>query len=180
MKVVELEILKISYLGNFSSSSAKSKVISKIQFRVSESGGATVPNQWEQSSARHGRRRDPSWPFRPLPGIVVVVSSSWTSPHFSTSCCPAIARLLLYKRPTSSPFFLFRHRCRRVHPPAKFITVAPPLATPPYQQFCLELARLLSSIPPCLVHRSVRRNPFFLESGKKLRRKHATVAIRFR
>jgi hypothetical protein len=34
MKVIELEILKISYLGNFSSSCAKSKVISKFQFRV--------------------------------------------------------------------------------------------------------------------------------------------------
>jgi hypothetical protein len=34
IKVVELEILKISYLGNFPSSYAKSKVISKIQFRV--------------------------------------------------------------------------------------------------------------------------------------------------
>jgi hypothetical protein len=34
MKVVDLEILKISYLGNFSSYCAKSKVISKIQFRV--------------------------------------------------------------------------------------------------------------------------------------------------
>jgi hypothetical protein len=62
----------------------------------------------------------------------------------------------------------------------KFVTVAPPLATPPCQQFRLELARLLSSIPPCLVHRSVRCNPFFLESDKKLHRKHATVAIRFR
>jgi hypothetical protein len=34
MKVVELEILKILYLGNFSSSCAKSKVISKFQIRV--------------------------------------------------------------------------------------------------------------------------------------------------
>jgi hypothetical protein len=34
IKVIELEILKISYLGNFSSSCAKSKVISKFQFRV--------------------------------------------------------------------------------------------------------------------------------------------------
>jgi hypothetical protein len=30
IKVVELEILKISYIGNFSNSCAKSKVISKI------------------------------------------------------------------------------------------------------------------------------------------------------
>jgi hypothetical protein len=62
--------------------------------------------------------------------------------------------------------FLFLHRCRRVHLLVKFITIAPPLVTPPCQQFRLELAHLLSLIPSCLVHRSVRCNLFFLESGR--------------
>jgi hypothetical protein len=56
MKLVELEILKISYLGNFSSYYMFLEVILKNNFEVKSLGVATVDGELEQGSRRHGRR----------------------------------------------------------------------------------------------------------------------------
>jgi hypothetical protein len=55
-KLVELEILKISYPGNFSSSYSKSKLIWQKQFEFENVGSATVLGESPSGNARHGRR----------------------------------------------------------------------------------------------------------------------------
>jgi hypothetical protein len=103
MKVVELEILKISYFGNFSSHYMILGVIWQKQSKGScVLGGATVPDESPPGTARHGHRRAVV-AFGQLPG------ASWPPAVASRDHRAGRLRIccLSYKAPRCRRLFLF-------------------------------------------------------------------------